>query len=369
MADPWFSVADTDRIPSPALLVYPERVEENIRRLIAIVGSPDRLRPHVKTHKMPELIRRQLQHGITKFKCSTIAEAEMSAAAGAKDILLAYQPVGPNINRLRQLSDKFPDVRFGTVVDTPEIVTEMEGAFLDATRRLPVYLDLDCGMHRTGIEPGGRALDLYRRLHQSDVLEAGGLHAYDGHNHEQDLDRRTEKCEVDFQIIRTLAEELREEGMTVPEIVAGGSPTLPIHARHDDVNCSPGTVFLWDYGYGMGLPDLDFQVAAVVLARVISKPSRNRVCVDLGHKAVAAENPHPRVRFLNLLDGEAVMQSEEHLVLESLNAENTRVGDVLYGVPRHICPTVALYDRAHTIEDGHLTGEWEITARDRRLSV
>lgn len=369
MPEPWFQVADLDRIPSPSLLVYPERVEENIRRLIKIAGSPDRLRPHVKTHKMPELIKRQLAHGISRFKCSTIAEAEMCATAGAKDVLLAYQPVGPNVERLRRLTDKFADVRFAAVVDSPEIVTELEGAFLDAGRKLPVYLDLDCGMHRTGIEPGGRALDLYRRIDQSDTLSAGGLHAYDGHNHEQDLDQRTMKCEMDFQIIRTLAEELREEGMAVPELVAGGSPTLPIHARHEDVTCSPGTVFLWDYGYGMGLPDLDFQVAALVLSRVVSKPSRNRVCVDLGHKAVAAERPHPRVRFLNLLDGEAVMQSEEHLVLESINAEYARVGDMLYGVPRHICPTVALYDRAYTIEDGKLSGEWEITARDRRLTI
>jgi D-serine deaminase-like pyridoxal phosphate-dependent protein len=369
MADPWFQVADLDNIPSPSLLIYPERVEENIRRLITLAGSPDRLRPHVKTHKMPELIKRQLRQGINKFKCATIAEAEMCAAAGAPDILLAYQPVGPNINRLRQLTEKFPAVRFGAVVDTPSIVTDLEGAFLDAPRKLSVYLDLDCGMHRTGIEPGGRALDLYRSIDQSEVLEVGGLHAYDGHNHEQDLDQRTTKCEVDFQIIRALAEELREEGMPVPEIVAGGSPTLPIHLKHPDVTCSPGTVFLWDYGYGMGLPDLNFQVAALVLTRVVSRPSRNRVCVDLGHKAVAAENPHPRVRFLNLLDGEAVMQSEEHLVIESLNAEYARVGDVLYGVPRHICPTVALHDRAYVIEDGRLTGEWEITARDRRLTI
>jgi D-serine deaminase-like pyridoxal phosphate-dependent protein len=369
MREPWFQVSDLDRIPSPALLVYPQRVEENIRCLIKMAGSPDRLRPHVKTHKMPELIRRQLRHGITKFKCSTIAELEMCAVAGARDVLLAYQPVGPNIARLRELCDKFPEVRFGALVDTPEIVTDLEGAFLDAPKRLAVYLDLDCGMHRTGIDPGGRAMDLYRRIEQSAVLAIGGLHAYDGHNHEQDLDQRTMKCEMDFQIIRALSEELREEGVEVPEIVAGGSPTLPIHLQHGEITCSPGTVFLWDYGYGMGLPDLDFQVAAVVLCRVISRPSRNRVCVDLGHKAVAAENPHPRVRFLNLLDGEAVMQSEEHLVLESLNAEYARVGDALYGVPRHICPTVALYDRAYTIEDGRLSGEWEISARDRRLTV
>ena len=224
-------------------------------------------------------------------------------------------------------------------------------------------------MHRTGIEAGGKAVDLYRQVHESKSLQVGGIHAYDGHNHAEDLDKRTEQCEVEFQIVRVLAEELREEGMPVPEIVAGGSPTFPIHAKHDDVTCSPGTLFFWDYGYGTHFPDMNFLLAALVITRVISKPGANRICVDLGHKAIAAENPHPRVRFLNLMGAEAVQQSEEHLVLDSLNADGFSIGDLLYGVPRHICPTVALHAHAYTIQEGHLTGEWPVTARDRRLTV
>lgn len=369
MPEQWFQVVEEDKIASPSLLIYPSRVEENIKRLIKLVGSADRLRPHVKTHKMPEIIKLQLQHGISKFKCSTIAEMEMVADTGGKDILLAYQPVGPNIDRVRQLVDKFPEVNFAVCVDDPGIVKRLEEVFGDKPEALGVFLDIDCGMHRTGIDPGAKAMDLYRSIHESKTLRLGGLHAYDGHNHEEDLFRRTERCAFDFQIVRTMAEELAEEGIPAPEIVAGGSPTLPIHAKHAEFTCSPGTVFLWDYGYGTGLPDLDFLVAAVLFVRVISKPGGNRICVDLGHKAVAAENPHPRVRFLNLMDGEAVMQSEEHLVLQTLNSNEFEVGDVLYGVPRHICPTVALYSSAVTIKEGHVTGEWKITARERKISV
>ena len=294
MPEQWFQVVEEDKIASPSLLVYPARVEENIKRLIKMVGSTDRLRPHVKTHKMPEIIKLQLQHGISKFKCSTIAEMEMVAETGGKDVLLAYQPVGPNIARVRELSDKFPEVKFSVCVDDTSVVRGLESAFQDKTDALGVYLDIDCGMHRTGIDPGAKAMDLCP--HHSRVkyiLRLGGLHAYDGHNHEEDLFRRTERCAFDFQIVRTMAEELQEEGIPVPEIVAGGSPTLPIHAKNKEFTCSPGTVFLWDYGYGTGLPDVDFLVAAVLLVRVISKPGGNRICVDLGHKAVAAENPHP----------------------------------------------------------------------------
>jgi len=369
MPEQWFQVVDLDRIPSPALLVYPARVEENIRRTIATAGSPDRLRPHVKTHKMPEVIKRQMAAGITKFKAATIAEMEMVADCGARDILLACQPVGPNIGRLKRLAEKYPEVRFAAVVDAPSVVAELAAAFEGMPRPLDVYLDIDCGMHRTGIEPGARAVDLYRQICDARSLNNGGLHAYDGHNHEEDLDKRTEQCEVEFQIVRVMAEELREEGMAVPEIVAGGTPTFPIHARHPDVTCSPGTLFFWDYGYGTHFPDLDYLLAALVLTRVISKPGPNRICVDLGHKAIAAENPHPRVRFLNLMDAEAVMQSEEHLVLDTLHADEFRIGDVLYGAPRHICPTVALHSHAYTIQEGRLTGEWEVTARSRRLTI
>lgn len=369
MPEQWFQVVDLDKIPSPALLVYPARVDENIRRVVDMVGDPARLRPHVKTHKMPELIRRQLAVGITKFKVATIAEAEMVAQTGGKDILLAYQPIGPNIDRLKRLIAKFPDVRFASVVDSLEVVKTLNTAFEDEAKPLDVYLDLDCGMHRTGIEPGRRALDLYRQIHESKGLNASGLHAYDGHNHIEDIDKRTEQCEVEFQVVRALAEELSSEGLPVAELVASGSPTFPIHAQHADVTCSPGTVFFWDYGYGTHFPDMNFLLAAIVITRVISKPGPNRVCVDLGHKAIAAENPHPRVRFLNLMDAEAAMQSEEHLVLESVNADELEIGDVLYGVPRHICPTVALYSHAYTIQEGHLTGEWEITARERRITV
>src|SRR6266480_1619336 len=109
----WHLVENVDEVPSPALLIYPERVAENVRRMLATLkGDVGRLRPHIKTHKLPELIALQLQQGITRFKCATIAEAEMLARAGAPDVLLGYQPVGPNVGRLAELIRKFPKTAF-----------------------------------------------------------------------------------------------------------------------------------------------------------------------------------------------------------------------------------------------------------------
>jgi D-serine deaminase-like pyridoxal phosphate-dependent protein len=125
----------------------------------------------------------------------------------------------------------------------------------------------------------------------------------------------------------------------------------------------------WDSGYGNKLRDLDFLPAALVLTRVVSKPGGNRLCLDLGHKALGSEMPHPRVQFLNLPDYNALTHSEEHLVIESAEADRFNIGDCLYGVPRHICPTVALYSSATVIENHQIVGSWKVAARERRISI
>jgi hypothetical protein len=124
----WFQIANVGDIPSPALLVYPARVEENIRRMIALAGGVGRLRPHMKTHKMPEVIRMQVEQGITRFKCATIAEAEVTAAAGAEDVLLAYQPVGPNVERVIQLAQAFPKTKFSVIADGADAIWALSTA-------------------------------------------------------------------------------------------------------------------------------------------------------------------------------------------------------------------------------------------------
>jgi D-serine deaminase-like pyridoxal phosphate-dependent protein len=155
----------------------------------------------------------------------------------------------------------------------------------------------------------------------------------------------------------------------VPRVVAGGSPTFPFHAIRSGVECSPGTTVFWDSGYGNKLRDLDFIPAALVLTRVVSKPGPNLLCLDLGHKALGSEMPHPRVQFLNLPDYNAITHSEEHLVIESADANQFKIGDCLYGIPRHICPTVALHSSAVVIEAQKIVGSWKVVARDRRLSI
>ena len=369
MQTPWYTVTNVDDVPSPALLVYPDRVEENIRRMIRIAGGVQRLRPHMKTNKLPEVIRMQMDQGVTKFKCATIAEAEVAAACLAPDVLLAYQPVGPNMDRLIQLVNKFPSTRFSALVDDEGTIRNLSAAAAGRGVTLDLFLDLDCGMHRTGIAPGPEAIVLYRLIAGLPGLRAAGLHVYDGHIRDTDLTTRRTACDLAFGAVRAMREELLTLGLPVPMVVAGGTPTFPIHARRSDVECSPGTSVFWDLGYSTLLPDLDFLPAVLLLTRVISKPSGNLLCLDLGHKAVASEGPHPRVELLGLANARAIGHSEEHLVLETDRAGEFAVGSCFYGVPWHICPTVALHQEAVVIRNGRAEERWQVVGRARAITI
>jgi D-serine deaminase-like pyridoxal phosphate-dependent protein len=365
----WWRLENEDDVPSPALLFYADRIERNLDQMLTVAGGAHRLRPHAKTHKCRRLVQRQMARGIRKFKCATVAEAELLATAGVGDVLLAYQPVGPNLARLLDLVARHPQTRWSCLVDDPGALRTLADAAARRAVRLEVLLDLDVGQHRTGIAPGDGAAQLYRAIAASRALTPGGLHAYDGHIVETDPAARAAACEMAFAPVEALRRALVAEGLPVPRVVAGGSPTFPLHARRSEVECSPGTCLLWDAGYASKLPDLDFLPAAALLTRVVSRHSPGRLCLDLGHKAVASEMPPPRAVLLNLAGAQAVLHSEEHLVVESPEAARFAVGDCLYALPWHICPTVALHEEAFVVEHGRVTERWPIEARARRLSV
>ena len=369
----WFELTNAAEVPSPALLIHPDRVEANLREMLRIAGGPARLRPHIKTHKLPQLMQRQVDLGITKFKCATIAEAEMAATNGADDILLAYQPVGPHAQRFIELVATYPLRRFSCLADDGDAICALANARLGLPISEPVeiFLDLDIGQHRTGIAPGAKAVELAKLIRSLPDVKFAGLHAYDGHIHDTDPMERAARCEVAFAPVLELKRTLEAMGIPVPAIIAGGSPTFAIHAQRTEpgLELSPGTTVFWDAGYAKKLPDLNFLPAAVLLTRVVSKPAANRLCLDLGHKAVASEMPQPRAVFLNLPDTTLVMHSEEHLVVETPHAAGFAVGAVLYALPWHVCPTVALHEEVYVVEDHRARERWQVTARKRRIDI
>jgi D-serine deaminase-like pyridoxal phosphate-dependent protein len=366
---PWYTITNMITIDTPALAIFPERVKQNIQLLMSMVAGIEWLRPHVKTHKMAEVTQLLLQAGITKFKCATIAEAEMLGQAGAPDVLLAYHIVGPKIYRLLQLVKKYPATTYSCLIDNTHTAENIAAVFAAAGLTLRVFLDLNVGMNRTGIIPGPEALELYLACQQLTGVQPVGLHAYDGHLRDTDLAIRKEKCDAAFEPVAALAAKIVDLGLPAPMIVAGGSPTFPIHAQRPGIECSPGTFVFWDYGYSLLLPEQPFQFAALVVTRVISRLDNETLCLDLGHKAIAAENPMPRVYFLNAPEAQPVAQSEEHLTVKVKAGNTYQVGDIFYGVPVHICPTCALYDQAYTVENNAVKDSWAVVARKRFISI
>jgi D-serine deaminase-like pyridoxal phosphate-dependent protein len=366
--NPWYRITNPEVVNSPALLIYPERVQTNVERMLSVVKDKSLIRPHVKTHKMPDLVLLQIRNGIRKFKCATIAEAEMAAVCGPDEILMAYQPTGPNVRRFIELQKKFPSVEISCITDCEKVALELSGQAMDANININVWLDINNGMNRTGIAPGKKAVELFHLINNMPNLKAVGLHVYDGHLHDSDFTVRKHKCDEAFSLAAPMIEELKSHYGSL-RIVAGGTPTFPIHAQREGVETSPGTPVLWDYGYSSSFADLNFLHAAVLFTRVVSKPAEGLVCIDLGTKAVASEMPHPRIKILEINDYEFVTHNEEHMVIRSAEAYKMEIGDAIYCIPYHICPTSDRFDKVSVVRNSKVTEEWKVEARRRKITI
>jgi D-serine deaminase-like pyridoxal phosphate-dependent protein len=371
--DRTYAIADTSDIYSPGLIFFKDLIRRNLTRAIELAGSPARLRPHVKTHKTREIVGLELQAGITHHKCATLAEAEMLASCGADDVLVAFPLVGPNCGRLARLAAAYPRCRFSVTADHPAAVEALSRALTVAGQEADVLVDIDLGMQRTGLPPGPEAVELYRLIARQGGLRPGGIHAYDGHNRQESFDERRSAVLRQIEPVLRLRDVLSREGFPVPRLVVGGTPSFPVFAGLDipGLECSPGTLLLHDHGYGSRYPDVSgFTPAALLLTRVISRPTPTRITFDLGTKAVASDPPAgQRLVLQGVPDCQAVLHNEEHLVVETPAAGRFRPGDEALAIPAHVCPTCALHRHAYVVEGGKLTGTWEIAARDRVLTV
>jgi D-threonine aldolase len=257
-------IDDPSALLSPSLVIDRGLVIQNLDAMVTLARGADRLRPHVKTHKMPALVKLSESKGIVRHKVATIAEAEMAARAGGTDVMLAYPLVGPNLARLASLVRNFPRVTFRAVVDDFDATRALSAAMEEIDRPLPVLVDLEVGMGRTGIAPGP-AEALYELIAALPHLRPDGLSAYDGHIHDLDPAARSASARAGIEATLALRNRLLAKGLPVPRLVLGGTPTFAIHAAIDEpgVECSPGTCTLHDVNYATKYPDLPFQIAAL----------------------------------------------------------------------------------------------------------
>ena len=370
-----YRVTGVELVMTPALAIYPEIVDANIEATLrALGGDADRWRPHVKTSKLGFVMRRLAERGVRSVKCATTLELQTAAEAGATDILVAYSMVGANARRVRELAEAAPDKRVSALVENPEQVKSWIGSDVS------LFIDLNGGMDRTGLEQD--RVDAVVELAHA-IEEAGlvfrGLHYYDGHMSKyEDLPTREVMAHQGYDQLMSIVEALNGAGVVIEEVITAGTPAFPCTLSYkpfDDApfvhRASPGTVVYGDFTSIGQLPaDYGYRPAAVVISTVASHPSPNRITCDAGHKAVSADAGVPTCAVLGHPDLQPQQPSEEHLPIDAPDGvEIPAVGDYLYLVPRHVCPTVNNFDHALLVVDGTIIGVERVTARGREVPV
>lgn len=369
-----YSINGTDQVLTPALAIYPEVVDSNIQNTVRLLGgNADRWRPHVKTAKLESVIKSLIQHGVSSFKCSTTLELLTACRSGARDVLIAYPVVGAALLRAREIATQFASVSVSALVEDEEQVEAWSGSSVG------LFIDINPGMDRTGVEQGrpDRIKSLAIRISRA-KLELRGLHYYDGHLSGQELRDRQTAAHQGYDGLMAIIDLLKQAGVKVAEVITAGTPAFPCTLSYagfqspDFIHrASPGTVVYCDATSLSQLPaDYGYKPAALVVTTVVSHPSATRVTCDAGHKTVSADAGVPTCSILGRPALTPAKPSEEHLPLDAARgADLPRLGEQLYLVPRHVCPTVNNFDYAMIVRKGRIVDVERVTARGREAPL
>jgi D-serine deaminase-like pyridoxal phosphate-dependent protein len=369
-----YRIESVERVMTPALAIYPEIVEGNIRTTLELLGGDvDRWRPHVKTAKLGFMMRRLVERGVANFKCSTSLELLTVCEAGAADVVVAYPMVGANAHRVREISKQFPRVNVSALVECRDHVEVWRGS------RVGLFIDVNPGMNRTGIEQDrvDEIIQLARAIQDADQVFRG-LHYYDGHLSSIAFPERESVAHRGYDRLMEVVAAFNSAQVAITEIITAGTPAFPCSLSYLALTrgpfihrVSPGTVVYGDTSSLAQLPsEYGYRPAAVVVSTVVSRPSAARFTCDAGHKTVSADSGVPTCSVIGHSEFSPSKPSEEHLPIDVLEESSMpMIGDALYLVPRHICPTVNNFDHALLVMDGRIIGVERVTARGREAPL
>jgi D-serine deaminase-like pyridoxal phosphate-dependent protein len=361
-----------DEIPTPALLLDLDRFERNLARMAAHVRAAGKtIRPHAKTHRCPEIARRQIAAGALGVACAKLGEAEVMARAGIRGLLITT-PVVPEakIRSFIELVRAAPDTM--VVMDNAENATAVDRAVSAAGLTVDVLVDIDVGTRRTGIQPGEPALALARQIVASRALRLRGLQGYAGHcAHVMGWKARREASHAALAPLMATRARLEQAGLPV-EIVAGGST-----GTHDIDSELPGLTELQSGSYCVMDVDYrriggrsgdvftEFEMALTVVATVVSVPTAERAIVDAGLKAFSTDKPFPPEAVEHPgLTYEFAGDEHGRLVITDRD-RSVRLGERIEFFPPHCDPTFNLYDRIYGVRGRDVEAVWNIAARGR----
>ena len=361
-----------DEIPTPALLLDLDRFERNLVRMKDHVrASGKQYRPHAKTHRCPEIARRQIEAGALGVACAKLGEAEVMAGAGIRGLLITTEIVTPAaMFRLVRLLESAPDTM--VVVDNAANVEALGRAMAARSLTLDVLIDIDVGGRRTGAQPGEPALALAKAVSKHRGLRLRGLQGYAGHcAHVMGWAARREASLKAMAPLMDTRRLFEKEGLPV-EIVAGGSTgTHDIDVELEGLTeLQSGSYCVMDLDYRRiggrtGEMLTDFEMALTVAGTVVSVPTADRAMVDAGLKAFSTDKPFPPVAVERPgLTYE--FAGDEHGRLTITDPSRApELGERIEFFPPHCDPTFNLYDRVYVVRGTNVESVWEITARGK----
>ena len=373
---PWddrYHVSDLEHVITPALVLYPEIIASNVGRTLDLLdGNPDRWRAHIKTAKLAYTLRTLLDRGVRNFKCATTLELLTACESGANDFLVAYPIMGANAQRVREIADRFRHVRISVLAENEQHIRQWIGS------PVGIFLDINPGMNRTGIEQCNHSevVELIRAIRRA-KLEFRGLHYYDGQFGHEDEPQRTRAAHAGYDRLMQLVTEVARNTLQVAELITAGTPTFPCSLSYEAFRgapfvhrISPGTIVYCDATSMAQLPaEYGYAPAAVVVTRVVSHPSRGMVTCDAGHKSVSADAGVPTCIVMGHPELRPLGPSEEHLPMQVSSGAVPALGEVLYLIPRHVCPTVNNFDTALLVRNGEIQSMEEVSARGREMPL
>jgi D-serine deaminase-like pyridoxal phosphate-dependent protein len=373
---PWddsYHVSDLEHVMTPALVLYPEIIASNVGRTLDLLdANPERWRAHIKTAKLGYTLRTLLDRGVRNFKCATTLELLTACESGANDVLVAYPVMGANAQRVREIADRCRQVRISVLAENELQIRQWIGS------PVGIFLDINPGMNRTGIEQGNHSevVELIRAIRRA-KLEFRGLHYYDGQFGHEDEPQRTRAAHAGYDRLMQLVTEAARNGFDVPELITAGSPTFSCSLSYEAFRgapfvhrISPGTIVYCDATSMAQLPaEYGYAPAAVVVTRVVSHPSRGMVTCDAGHKSVSADAGVPTCIVMGHPELRPMGPSEEHLPMQVSSGAAPALGEVLYLVPRHVCPTVNNFDTALLVRNGEIQSMEKVSARGREMPL
>jgi D-serine deaminase-like pyridoxal phosphate-dependent protein len=364
-----YRLTGEQEVRTPALAIYADTVSRNIDTTLRLLGQrAARWRPHLKTAKLAATLRLLRERGVMQAKCATVLELRTACEAGFEDVLVAYPLMGAKVAELAQVASEFPRTRVSTLVESRVQLESWIG------RGVGLFLDINSGMNRTGIDHADSdAIIKLARAIVSQGIEFRGLHWYDGHIGALRGRAAERLAHRGYRQLIALAERIEEAGVRIEEIITSGTPAFPwalsstaLRNWQGQHRVSPGTLIYNDATSLDQLPAaFDYKPAVAVLTTVVSHPANGLITCDAGHKTVSADAGVPTCVVVGYEGLSPMKPSEEHLPVAVTEKNRVLRGQVLYLVPRHVCPTVNNFDYALWVRGQKIICVEKVTARGR----